>query len=257
MKPILTIENITAGYHSKPVIQDINLKITAGEFLGIIGPNGSGKSTLIRVIGRYKKPWSGHIWLRGEDIHQMHAGTVAKSVAVVPQEIQVAFPYTVEEIVFLGRLPYLKWWRKEDEEDYRIVEGCLKRIYAGDICGKLWHELSSGEKQKVVIAKALAQEPEILLLDEPTSHLDINHQLEIMQILSQMNRNEGVTIVAVLHDLNLASIYCSRLAALNHGNLFSVGSPEEVITAENVRSLYGAKVEVEKSQVDGKPRIVY
>lgn len=256
MNTILKIDNLSGGYAKELVIRGISLEIKKGDFLGIIGPNGSGKSTLLRLMTRVLTPQDGRIALEHKDIFQMKLKEFCQKVAFVPQDTLINFSFSVEEIVLMGRIPHLGRLEFETKRDFLIAQDALSITDTLYLKEKQIDELSAGERQRVIIAKALAQEPILLFLDEPTSHLDIGHQIQILDLLKSLNKKNGLTIVMVLHDLNLASEYCNRLILLNEGRIFKEGSPEEVLTYQNIEAVYKTVVVVNKNPINFKPYVV-
>lgn len=245
----LSIENLTFSMNGKTILRDISLSVDDGEFLGLMGPNGSGKTTLLRCIMKYLMPDKGGVLIDAKPVHTLREKELARLLAVVPQSSQLDFTFTAYEIVMMGRLPYASSRLiSESRKDERAVREAMDRTDTWKFANRQFRSLSGGERQRVVIARALAQEPEILLLDEPTVFLDISGQFEIMDILKDLNR-EGLTIIAVLHDVNLASRYCRRIALLNEGRLEIVGTPEEVFTAKNIMRTYGIDVIIRRDPV--------
>ena len=253
---LLKVSDLEAGYNQKEVLREINFSVNEGDFLGIIGPNSSGKSTLLRCLSRVLPPFKGEVLLNGEDIYKLKAKEVAKSIAMVPQDTVVSFAFSVEEIVLMGRTPYLSHFGQERKRDFLIARASLRQTNSLHLSSRLINELSAGERQKVIIAKALSQEPEVLFLDEPTSHLDINHQIEVFDLLKKLNKEEGLTVVAVSHDLNLAALYCEELILLKEGGVFASGRVEKVLTKENIRKVYNCEVEMSPHQRAGVPQVV-
>ncbi|HHY37173.1 MAG TPA: heme ABC transporter ATP-binding protein [Firmicutes bacterium] len=251
----LEIEGISFSYGAEPILDQVSFTVPTGQLLGIIGPNGSGKSTLLRTISRTLKPYLGKVLFESRDMTTMSSLEIARQMAVVPQENQYDFPFTVEEIVMMGRTPHLGRFQREGPRDRRIVEEALRITNCAHLARKPVTELSGGERQRVTIARALAQEPRILLLDEPTAHLDINHQTEILNIVRRLNRDFNLTVIMVLHDLNLASEYCDQLLLLKDGRIFQIGTPEEIITRENIAAVYGSEVLVRPHPLHGRPQI--
>lgn len=253
---ILKTVGLSGGYQGKEVIHSIDMEIREGEFVGIIGPNGSGKSTLLRMITRVLPIKNGSVFFRGRDLKQIPLKSFCAETAFVLQELVPAFSYTVGEYVLMGRIPHLTRFGLESAVDREIARGAMEMTdtLSLDSCGIV--ELSAGERQRVMIAQALAQEPKILFLDEPTSHLDIAHQIQIMNLLKKLNRETGLTVVIVLHDLNLASEYCTRLMLMERGRVVSDGDPEAVLTYENIERVYKTVVIVEKNRVSKRPFIV-
>ena len=256
MGALLKIDNLSAGYYKEDVIKGVCLEINQGDFMGIIGPNGSGKTTLLRLATRVLYPRKGKIYLRDKDIFQMDLKEFCRRVAFVSQDISTNFSFTVMEIVLMGRIPHLKRLQFETKRDIEIAENALSLTDTLSLKDKLVDELSAGERQRVIIARALTQEPELLLLDEPTSHLDIGHQIQILDLLKKLNRSNELTIAMILHDLNLASNYSNRIALLDKGSIFKEGRPEEVLNYENIEAVYKTIVLVNENPVTHKPNVV-
>ncbi|MDD2703520.1 MAG: ABC transporter ATP-binding protein [Candidatus Omnitrophica bacterium] len=253
---ILSVRNIWGGYTGIPVIKDFSLEVHKGEFLGIIGPNGSGKSTLLKLLSRILTPSRGSILLLGEDIRGMDQRAFARKTAFVSQDTHIYFPFSVMEITLMGRIPHLGRLQMETKRDIEIAEQALALTDVFSLKNKLIDELSSGERQRVIVSRALAQEPLLLFLDEPTAHLDIGHQIQILDLLHSLNLRNGLTIVMVLHDLNLAAEYCGRIILLNEGGIFKDGRPEEVLSYQNIEAVYKTVVVVNKNPFTGKPFVV-
>lgn len=256
MDKILKITNLSGGYLKQSIIKDLSLDIEVGDFLGIIGPNGSGKTTLLRLLSRILTPQIGTISFFEENILFMDLKKFCRKVAFVSQDTQVNFPFTVFEIVLLGRIPHLKRLQLETKQDLEIANNSLILTDTLNLKEKLITELSAGERQRVMIAKALTQQPQLLFLDEPTSHLDIGHQIQILDLLRKLNRQNNITIVMVLHDLNLASEYCNKIVLLNEGSIYKKGSPTDVLTYQNIESVYKTVVLVNKNPVSAKPYVI-
>ena len=256
MGALLNIIGVSAGYAKENVINDISLDVNKGDFLGLIGPNGSGKTTLLRLATRILQPHTGSIILNQSDIHTMPLKEFCRNVAFVAQDMGTNFSFTVMEIVLMGRIPHLKRLQFETKKDIRIAEQVLEVTDSLHLKDKMIDELSAGERQRIVIARALAQEPRLLFLDEPTSHLDIGHQIQILDLLKKLNRTQNLTIVMVQHDLNLASGYCNRIALISAGKLFKHGSPSDVLTYQNIEAVYKTIVLVNENPVTKKPNII-
>jgi iron complex transport system ATP-binding protein len=256
MDTLLKINNLFGGYGKEEVIKDVSLEIRKGDFLGIIGPNGSGKSTLLRLMSRVLTFQKGDILLDGKDITRIGLKEFCQRVAFVPQDTLINFSFTVWEIALMGRIPHLKRLQFETQKDFSIAGNSLFLTDTLQLKGKDIDELSAGERQRVIIAKALTQEPILLLLDEPTSHLDIGHQVQILDLLKKLNRENQLSIAMVLHDLNLASEYCNRIILLNEGGIFKEGQPEEVLTYQNIETVYKTLVIVNKNPLSSKPYLV-
>jgi iron complex transport system ATP-binding protein len=252
--PLLRIQHLVCGYDSFQ-LQDLNLTVAAGEFIGIIGPNGSGKTSLLRAITRILKPQKGTLYLQGKNLRHLGYQEIARAVAVVSQTPGIAH-ITVEDFVLLGRIPHHQRFQFLDSQrDIEIAEKCMQLTGTGKLKNKRVGELSGGERQLVLIARALAQEPRLLLLDEPTTFLDISHQVRIMDLIKRLNRESGLTVIIVLHDLNLAGEYCHRLVLMKEGRLYKSGPPDEVLTYETIEEVYETLVVVGKSPVSSRPYI--
>lgn len=256
MTNLLRINNLSGGYANVQVIKDISLAIQGGDFIGLIGPNGCGKTTLLRLLTRILPLQKGGVFLEDKDISKMKLKEICREVAFVQQDTMINFPFTVSEIVLMGRIPHLKRLQTESKKDFAIAEAALVMTDTINLKHKNINELSSGERQRVIIAKALAQEPILLLLDEPTSHLDIGHQIQILDLLKRLNRKNNLTIVMVLHDLNLAGEYCNRIVLLNEGKVFKEGVPQEVLTYQNIEAVYKTVVVVHENPINKKPFVI-
>ncbi len=256
MSTLLKVNSISGGYHKETVIKDISLDVNTADFIGVIGPNGSGKSTLLRLMSRALIPQKGNVLLEGNDILKISLKEFCRKAAFVSQDTVVSFSFTVLEMALMGRIPYLKRMQPETRQDFSIAENALKLTDTLYLKQKQIDELSAGERQRVIIAKALAQEPVILFLDEPTSHLDIGHQIQILDLLKKLNREKNLTIIMVLHDLNLASEYCNRIVLLNEGKIFKAGTPLEVLTYQNIEAVYKTVVVVNNNPINSKPYVV-
>ncbi len=252
----LRVESITARYGPRTVLADFSLNVARGEFLAVAGPNGSGKSTLVKAITGALPVSGGRIVVGGQDLRRIPARERARRMAVLGQETAVEFDFTAEEIVMMGRLPHLKRFRGESEKDRAAVRDAMKQTNTWDLRDRLVTKLSGGERQRVLMARALAQEPSLLVLDEPTSHLDIAHQVELLDLVRRLNRERSVTVIAVLHDLNLAALYATRMVMIRDGRPFAEGPPAEVVTEATVASVYGSRVQVVAHPVSGTPHVV-
>ncbi|MCK4325458.1 ABC transporter ATP-binding protein [bacterium] len=255
---MLELEKVSAGYDRKTILNDISFTVQKGGFLGVIGPNGSGKTTLLRVISKILPPWKGRVTLEGRGLDEIKYRELAKRMAVVPQRMpELFFSYSVRDFILLGRTPYSRRFQLlEGEEDLRVVREVMEETDTLGLEERNLEDLSGGERQRTIIAQALAQEPEILLLDEPTSHLDIGHQVEILDLVKKLNREKKVMVIMVLHDLNLASEYCDRLILLKEGSIFKMGTPQEVLTYEIIEEVYKTLVIVHKNPVSSKPHVL-
>jgi len=243
---------------SEAVLKELSCLILSGRVLGILGPNGSGKSTLLKLLARILQPQQGTIDILGESLSGLSQLDVAKRVAIVPQETLQVFPFTIAEMVLMGRSPHHQgWggWHWEDSQDWAVTQNAMEELDVAHLGNRLVTEVSGGERQRAVIARALVQEPQILLLDEPTAFLDLHHQLDIARIIKRLNRERGLTVILVSHDLNLASQYCDQVLILNHGRLAAMGSPQTVITPEVIEAVYGCSVLVDRHPQSGLPRV--
>lgn len=256
MTKILEAKNIVHKYDEKEVLKNISIEVEEKEFLGVIGPNGSGKTTLLKVLSRGIKQTSGEILFKGKNILTLRTKYLATNIAIVPQEEAIIFPFTVFEIVMMGRAPYIRRFSWETRSDIDIAEKSMKLADVLHLKNRLINELSSGERQRAIIARGLAQKPKVLLLDEPTSHLDINHQIEIFNLLKRLNEEELITIVVVSHDINLASKYCRRLILLKNGKIFKQGNVNKVVTKQNIKNVYSIDIKLIKNPETNTPNIL-
>lgn len=253
MVPFLKIENFSCGYPGKFVLEQMNLEIQKGDFVGIIGPNGSGKTTLFKGITAELHSLSGKSVLNGQSIQKMDLKTRARNLAIVTQTIE-AGAMSVEEYVLMGRLPYRRQFQFfESEEDVKIAQKYMKLTGVDKLKHKQMNALSGGEQQLAGIARALTQEPQLLLLDEPTSHLDISHQVQILNLIRRLSQNLKLTILMIIHDLNLAGEYCDSLIMMNNGRLHKTGMPSEVLNYQDIEEVYNTVVITRTNPISGKP----
>lgn len=253
--PLLDIEDLACGYGEKVILTDINLAVFPGEIFTVMGPNGSGKTTLLRAVARILPPRRGRISLAGVDIHGMPPATLARQIAVVGQ-LREPVAMTVKEYVLLGRIPFYKRFQFiETDHDHALADRYLHLTGIAEYKDQRLDELSGGQMQLAAIARALVQEPRLLLLDEPTAHLDITHQARILDLIRQLNDELALTVLMVLHDLNLASEYSHRLALLKNGRMVSCGKPAEVLTQKAMEDVYGTVVRVSKNPLSGRPYV--
>ena len=240
---LLNVEGVTFGYGHQPLLYNVHLQVHAGEMVGLLGPNGSGKTTLLRLISGVLRPRQGKIFLEGRDLQQWGRRGVAQRIAVVPQELHMPFSFTVEHMVGLGRTPFVNFLGSQTKHDQGIVQEAMQAAGIDTLAHRVFNELSGGERQRVIIAMALAQEPQLLLLDEPTSHLDIKYQVETLELVQRLNRERGVTVIAAMHDLNLAARYFPRLLLFQRGIVADAG-PAEVLEPRLLSRVYGVNVQV-------------
>jgi len=246
---LLNVDGIECRYGSVKILENISLTVKEGDFVGILGPNGSGKTTLLKSVSRTLKPYKGTILLDKTDIYSMKSVDLAKHMAIVPQESSIGFSFSALDIVLMGRNPHMKRFQMESEKDLSIVKKAMLRTNTWYLADRPINELSGGEKQRVVIARALAQEPKILLLDEPLTHLDMINQLEIMDLVKELCVKEGIIVLAVIHDLNLAARYCTSALLLKGATVFAAGTLDEVLTSENIKTVFQVDAIVKKSLV--------
>ena len=253
---LLTIDGIDCSYGSINVLKDVKFAVKSGEFLGILGPNGSGKTTLLKSISRVLKPKKGVILIDDKDIYGMKTLDVARKMAVVPQVTAVSFDFSALEVVLMGRNPHMARFKMESKEDLAIAKNSMELTGTWEFADRPVTELSGGERQRVIIARALAQEPQILLLDEPTTHLDISNQLEIMDLIKCLCKTKKLLIVAVFHDFNLAARYCNSIILLKDGEIVAVGESNSTLTSENVRKVFSVDTIVKKHPVTGYLHVI-
>ena len=239
-----------------PVLGDISAEVRRGQILGILGPNGSGKTTLLRLLSGTRTPSSGEVLLEGTPLHRLPRRAIAQRIAVVPQETQLAFDYTVLEMVLMGRHPHLGMFQLEGPDDLAIAHDALRATGTDALTARQFNTLSGGEKQRVVIASALAQAADILLLDEPTASLDLGYQLEVASLLATLNRERGVTIAISTHDLNLAASVCDELVMMRGGRVIAAGATQDVLTPPHVRALYDVSADVHRHAASGRLVVV-
>jgi cobalamin transport system ATP-binding protein len=252
---MIEANSISFRYREDWVLQDVSFRVEKGEFVGVIGPNGSGKTTLLKILYRLLSPQKGEILFELVPMRKMDRNDIAKRIAVVAQETQLLFPFSVLETVLMGRSPYLGHLMFESEKDLEIAKKAMEWTKVFPFSERPMDELSGGERKRVFIARALAQEPEVILLDEPTANLDIHHQIDFLDLILTLNRERGLTIVMASHDMNIASEFCDRLILLQDGRIYKMGTPDEVITKENIESVYGCEVWIDQNPVSGMPRI--
>ena len=253
---MLTVENLQAGYGDKRVLENVTLEVAAGQFLGLLGPNGCGKTTLLRAIRGTLPPQGGCVRLEGRDLQSISKQSLARTMAYLPQDLVVELDFTVRELALMGRSPHLSRFATESDEDRRAADAAMQRADVLHLADRPVTALSGGERRRALIAMCLAQEPRIFLLDEPTNHLDLAHQLSILDLLLRLNREAGLVVVAVFHDLNLAAEYCDRVLMLDRGQVVAVGPPVDVLTIERIRSVYGVTVSLQRNPISNKPHVV-
>ncbi len=252
----LEVQNLDLAYGRNTVVSGLTFRVMPGEMVGLIGPNGCGKSTIIKALSRVISPASGKIFLDGKDIAQISRGDLARLLGVVPQMPLLPNAFTAFEIVLMGRNPHLGLLQYEGERDMAITWRAMEKTATHSLAERRIDELSGGEIQRLVIARVLAQEPKSILLDEPTSNLDISYQVEILDLIKNLCRENSLAVVIALHDLNLAAQYCDRLILINKGRVHAQGTPGEVITARNIEEVYGAEHCVYAHPANGLPVVL-
>jgi len=252
----LEMQNTCLGYGRQLVLRDITFQVMPGEIVGLIGPNGSGKSTIIKALSRVISPYSGKILLDGQDVARIPRRELACLLGVVPQMPLLPSVFTAFEIVLMGRNPHLGLFQRESIRDWAIAWQTMEMTATQSLAWRRVNELSGGEIQCLLIARVLAQETQAILLDEPTANLDIGRQIEILDLIKKLCLENNLTVLAALHDLNLAAQYCNRLLLLNNGKVHSEGTPREVITAQNIKEVYGAEDCVYTHPVNGLPVVL-
>ena len=236
---LLESKHLFGGYSKQSIVKDVSLSLHKGEWLSLVGANGSGKSTLLRLFSRILTPQNGAVLLDGKAIHQQSAQSVARQLAILPQQQVVPSGLTVRQLVSLGRTPHQPWWQWDlSLEDREMVETAIAQTQLTEFSDRPVEQLSGGERQRAFLALTLAQDPQVLLLDEPTTFLDLHHQLELLELLKMLNHERQLSIVTVLHDINLAVRYSDRIAMLKNGEIVAIGTPDQSITPENLRQVF-------------------
>ena len=252
---VYSARNISFAYGSLAVLHDVNMDVESGQMVGIIGPNGAGKTTFLRLLSGYLIPGNGTIELFGKDLPTYEKRILAQLVATLPQTISTIFPYTTEEFILMGRYPHFDKRLGYGREEKEVVREVMGRMGIDQLSGRIVNTLSEGERQKVYLAQCIAQNPKVLLLDEPVSHLDIRHQMQTLELLAGLNE-KGLTILMILHDLNLASEFCSRILLLSQGRVSADGAPAATLTYQHIEEAYGTVVVVRENPLSGKPLVL-
>ncbi len=248
----ISVQHLSIDVGRRRIVSDVCLDVPSGAFVGLLGPNGSGKSTILKTIYRINRPAAGAVLVDGTSIHDLSPREAARRIAVVSQETSVEFDIRVEEMVMLARFAHKGRFERNTDDDYDIVREALRTVGCGHLIGRSFQELSGGEKQLVLVARALAQQADHILLDEPTNHLDVRHQSEVLDIVA----GRGVTVLAALHDLGVAALYCDQMYLLANGSIQHSGTPAEVITAENVKTVYRTDVLIVPHPETGAPQLL-
>jgi len=253
---LLSVHGLTVSYAAHTVLRDVSFEVARGDLVVVLGPNGAGKTTLLRTIAKVVSPKVGTVLLDGHDIAKLPVRQLMKTLSVVPQSEGSVFSFTVQDIVAMGRTPHLSPLAPLSQKDWRIIREAMEATDVWELKDRLFTELSGGEQRRVLIAKALAQEPQLLLLDEPTANLDLHYQLEVVELIQRLNRERGITVLAVLHDLNLAAMMGRRFILMHRGRIYAVGNADEVLTPQNIQQVYGVPVVVTRHPLNGKPIIL-
>ncbi len=254
-QPAFCLKQVCYAIDQARILQDVSFEIPPGQWVGILGPNGAGKSTLLRILAGVLPVSAGSVLLEGRPVQQWPPAERAQGLAFVPQRTDLTFPFRVREVVAMGRTPYLRRWQNEGEEDERIVDRVMDRTETAHLADRDVTTLSGGELQRVTLARALAQQPRLLLLDEPTTSLDLRHQFDVIEILEDLV-SQGVTVLTALHDLNLAAAVCTTLVLLRAGQVYVMGTPEEVLTVETIRAVYEVDVVLPRNTATATLQIV-
>ncbi|MEW6622530.1 MAG: ABC transporter ATP-binding protein [Bacillota bacterium] len=252
----LKVKGLYFSYGKENILNDLDLTIDPGSFVCIVGPNGSGKSTLLKNISKALLPGRGEIRLGEYNLLSLRPKQVAQQMAVVPQDTHIEFAFTVYETVLMGRTPFMGRFQSEGPKDFALARWAMEITNTWHLRDRPVTEISGGERQRVVVARALAQEPRIILLDEPTAHLDIQHQMELLELLQSLNKTSGLTVVAVLHDLNLAAHFSEYVVLMKDGRIFAEGEPQRVLSSENIRDVYGMEVAITDNPFTGRFNII-
>ena len=249
---ILSIKDLIFRYRDKTILDGIDLQINPGEIVGILGPNGCGKTTFLKHLNKNLAPNSGVVYLEGVPLSELKKKEIARKVSAVPQGNEIRFAFTVRDIVSMGRMPFQNQFSMESSEDRKIVDDALRHTNLWDMQNNPINQLSGGERQRAIIARALAQQPKVLLMDEPTNHLDINMQFEVLDLVYSLSKSHNMTVVLVSHDLPMASRYCDRIALIYEHRIMCYGTPEEVLTPENMRKVFNVEADLCTDEITGR-----
>lgn len=252
---MISAKNIKVGYEDKIIINDLSITINKGEVVSILGPNGSGKSTLLKTLSRMLKPVKGEVLLEDKKIKDLKNKFISQKICLLSQHNNCPSDITVEELVYFGRIPHKKWYEGKNKEDEDIVNWAIDNTGLTKYKNTSISALSGGERQRAYLAQALCQKPEVLLLDEPTTYLDISYQLELMELVREINEKFDITIIMVLHELNQASKYSDRLVIMKDGEIVADGTPNETINQEIIQKVYRVECDIDNDPISNKPRI--
>ena len=255
MHPAVCIRNLQVAFGPRPVLQDLSLEVAEGAFFIIIGPNSAGKTTLLKTMAGAVRPCQGQVEIRGTAVDRYSPRDLARLMAVVPQRVPTDIPFTVQEMVLMGRSPHVGWLGLEKQHDFDLAAESMSITDVAHLARRPLPQLSGGELQRVIIARALCQQPRLLLLDEPTAALDLAHQVNIMDLMARLKEDRGLTIIMVSHDLNLAAMYGDQLLLLKEGKRISAGTPKEVLTYEQLEQAYGCALLVDENPLGQGPRV--
>ncbi|WP_102272876.1 heme ABC transporter ATP-binding protein [Cytobacillus massiliigabonensis] len=252
----IEVDRLSKRFDNQSVLEEISFSVKRGECLGIIGPNGSGKSTLLKLLSGVESTSAGKVELNGKQIEQYTRKELAKWLAVLQQESLPPIGFTVREVIEMGRYPFQNWLGEETKDIERLIDAILDKMELNELSDRHLENLSGGERQRVALGKTMAQQPKLLMLDEPTTYLDIGHQVLLMDRIREWQLEDDLTVISVLHDLNLAALYCDRLLLLHNGRVVAVGSPEEIIRTDLIEEVYGTSPIVMEHPVYGLPQII-
>lgn len=251
----LSTQNLSVGYHGKAIVNDVSLTLPEGKMVALLGPNGCGKSTLLKAIARILPPLAGQVYWQGQDLHALPSRHLATQLALLPQTQPIPEGVLVKELVAYGRSPYTGFWGRLNNKDHKIVQDVMAEVGINEMADKLVSELSGGQRQRVWLAMTLAQNTPYLLLDEPTTYMDLNHQVELMKLLRKRN-NDGKTVVVVLHDINQAARYCDHLIIMKEGHIVTQGTPEQVLTKELLHAVFSVNAQIHQDPISGTPMCI-
>ena len=252
----LEVSSLRYLYDKKLVLDGLDFEIKEGEVIGILGPNGCGKTTLLKNLNKNLSPNGGCILLDGDDIQDIVKKDIAKKVAVVPQTNEINFAFTVRDIVAMGRIPFQGMLSGENREDKRVIDEAIEQTGLKDLADRHINTMSGGERQRVIIARAIAQTPKIILMDEPTLHLDISMQFDALNLVHRLAKKNGLTVVIVSHDLPMVARYCDRILMLHDHKIYALGAPEEVLTPENMKTVFNVDAELQKDSKTGRNTVI-
>jgi iron complex transport system ATP-binding protein len=253
---VIELKQLTVGYPGLTVLRELDLRVEPGEVLAVVGPNGVGKSTLVRAASGALRPLAGSVEIDGRRLHELPPAQRARMVSVVPQASNLPPAFTALDVVILGRTPYLGWLGSESEQDRRLAAEAMAHTETEALAHRQVGELSGGEQQRLLIARALAQGAPVMLLDEPTAHLDLRHQDRVLKLVRRLTREQGLSVLLALHDLNLVARFADRVALLSDGRVRKIGQPYEVLTPEELAAVYGIQIHVMTNPFDGKPLVL-